>query len=136
MEKNEKEQEQTNLFGDQDLVYNAINIHILDIDDEISRLLKSKGRIDEKVKKLRKQKSTDLTALNIVGKEIKKSRPDEEEEEVKEAELVDNEEGLKTEEEEVKDAEIVDEEEDIKLEEDETEEETEEKEKEESEDPL
>jgi len=96
MEKNEKEQEQTNLFGDQDLVYNAINIHILDIDDEISRLLKSKGRIDEKVKKLRKQKSTDLTALNIVGKEIKKSRPDEEEEEVKEAELVDNEEGLKT----------------------------------------
>lgn len=109
MEKNENEKEQKNLFGDQDFVYNIINGHVLDIDDEIERLLRSKGKIDEKVKNLRKQKSKDLEALNIVGKEIKKLKPEEEKEEVK-------------------DAEIVDEEEEIKLEEDETEEKAEEKE--------
>lgn len=92
MAKNENEKEQKTLFGDQDFVYNAINNHVLDIDDEISRLLKSKGRIDEKVKKLRKQKSDDLAALNIVGKEIKKLRPEEEEEEAIEAEVVEEEE--------------------------------------------
>lgn len=115
MEENEKEKEQKNLFGDQDFVYNTINTHVLDIDDEISRLLKSKGRIDEKVKKLKEQKSKDLEALKIVGKEVEKLRPDEEEEEVKEAEVVEGEE-------------------EIELEEKETEEEAEEKE--ESEEPL
>jgi len=92
MEKKENEDEQKNLFGDQDFVYNIINGHVLEIDDEIERLLKSKGKIDEKVKNLRKQKSKDLEALNIVGKEIKKLRPEEEEEETKDAEIVEPEE--------------------------------------------
>lgn len=80
MKESESEKEQETLFGDQDFVYNTINGHVLDIDDEIKRLLKSKDKIDEKVKKLRKQKDDDLAALNIVGKEIKKLRPEEEEE--------------------------------------------------------
>jgi len=100
MEKKENEVEQPNLFGDQDFVYDTINGHILDINDEISRLLKSKDKIDDKVKKLKEQKKKDVEALNIVGKEIKKSRPENEEktelekeveEEVKEPEIVEEE---------------------------------------------
>jgi len=117
MEKNENEKEQKTLFGDQDFVFNVLDTHVVDINDEISRLLKSKDKIDEKVKKLKEQKLNDLTALDIVKEARKKLKPDEEEEETKEAK-------------------VVEEEEEIKLEEDETEEEAEEKEKEESEDPL
>lgn len=110
MAKKENEVEQPNLFGDQDFVYNTINGHILDTNDEISRLLKSKDKIDDKVKRLKEQKKKDVEALNIVGKEIKKSRPEKEEEEVKEPEIVENEEETEPEkeetEEETKDLEV------------------------------
>jgi len=139
MEKNENEKEQKTLFGDQDFVFNVLDTHVVDINDEISRLLKSKDKIDEKVKKLKEQKLNDLTALDIVKEARKKLKPDEEEEKV-EAEIkppeTDKYIGEVEEEEETKEAKVVEEEEEIKLEEDETEEEAEEKEKEESEDPL
>jgi len=96
MAKKENEEKQEPLFGEQDFVYNTINGHVLDTNDEISRLLKSKDRIDDKVKQLKEQKKKDLEALDIVGKEIKKLRPDEEkEEEIPDAEVVED--GEKTE---------------------------------------
>jgi len=135
MEKNEKEKEQPNLFGDADFIYNVVNCHVLDINDEISKLLKSKDKIDEKVKELKEEKSKNLEVLSIVGKEIKKSRPEEEETAHPEPQpeqdpIV----GEEKEEEEIKEAEVIEEDENIELEEEETEEETEKEE--ESENPF
>ena len=70
-----RDEEQPNLFGDQDFVFNVLQTELTDIDDEMVKTREAIDRKKEKLEKLQERKQEVNKAADIVAnqrKEVKK----------------------------------------------------------------
>lgn len=67
LKKESKKPEQTNLFGDQDFVYNVLQTELSDIAEEMMRTREAISKKEEKLEKLKGRKEEVYKATKIVA---------------------------------------------------------------------